>query len=189
MPDLDRLVGEYYREARLGDERAEAILAGAPPRATPANIWRLRLAALAASILALAWVGWGIFSERDLAERVYAEIAMNHKEGLAAEVATDDFAAIGRALDRLRFAIAEPGGPASGLSLLGGRYCSIQGRLAAQLKLDAPGGVQTLYVAELTPELDTVVGTSVIYDSVEITLWREGDKFHGLARDAMPAGE
>jgi anti-sigma factor RsiW len=189
MPDLDRLVGDHYREARLTDERAEAILAGEPPRATPASVWRLRLAALAASVLALAWVGYGMFSERDLAARVFAEIAMNHKKGLAAEVATDDFAAVGRALDRLDFAISKPGGPAAGLALLGGRYCSIQGRLAAQLKLAAPGGVRTLYVAELTPQLEAIVGETVIHDSVEITVWREGGIFHGLARDPMPAGE
>jgi len=189
MPDLDRLVGEYYREARLVDERAEAILAGAPSRATPARVWRLRLAALAASVLALAWIGYSVSSERDLAERVFAEIAMNHKKGLAAEVASDDFAAVGRALDRLDFDIAEPGGPAAGLSLLGGRYCSIQGRLAAQLKLDAPDGMRTLYVAELTPQREAVVGDSVVHDSVQIKVWRDGDIFFGLARDARPADE
>ena len=189
MPDLDRLVGEYYRGKHLADERAEAILAGAPRRATPASVWRLRLAALAASILALAWVGYGFFNERDLAGRVYAEIAMNHKKGLAAEMATDDFTAVGRVLDRLDFAITEPGGPAAGLALLGGRYCSIQGRLAAQLKLDDGGAVRTLYVAELTPELEAIVGESVIHDSVDITVWREGDVFLGLAGDAIAAGE
>ncbi|MDP6238418.1 MAG: hypothetical protein QF670_07650 [Alphaproteobacteria bacterium] len=46
--------------------------------------------------------------------------------------------------------------------------------VAAQLKFDIFGGVQTLYVAELTLALE----------AVEVTIWREGDIFHGLAGSA-----
>ena len=56
--------------------------------------------------------------------------------------------------------------------------------VAAQRKFDIFGGVQTLYVAELTLALEAVVGETVVYDAVEVTIWREGDIFHGLAGSA-----
>ena len=184
MTDLDRLTKDYYAGAGLDAARVEAILAATPVRATPPAVWYRRIAAVAATLLVAAWLAHGYVIERDLGARVFAEIAMNHNKRLAVEVAASDFAAIGGALDRLDFAISVPGGPAAGLTLLGGRYCSIQGRLAAQLKLDDNGFVRTLYIAELTPELAALGATTAVHDGVAITLWNDGSVLYGLAGDA-----
>ncbi len=194
MTDLERLIKDYYAEAELSEGRVDAILAGAPPRATPPRVWYMRLAAVAATLV----LGFGFLhfylTERDTAMRVLAEIAMNHKKQLAVEVTADNFVDIGRALEQLEFQVPRPERLLAGFELFGGRYCSIQGNLAAQLKLRDPenGAVHTLYVTGLTSGLAGVADGTAIHDGVEITLWHEKDVFFGLASDApqsFPATE
>ena len=187
MNALDRLVKEYYEGACLAEGRVDTILAlaPAPARVTPAKVWYARIAAVAATLALASWLGHGYLVERDVTARVLAEIAMNHKKHLSVEVSASDFEAVGRALDRLDFPLRSPARLAPGLELLGGRYCSIQGRLAAQLKLrdQESGAVRTLYAAELTPELAGVPRITAVYEGVEITLWAEDQVFFGYAAD------
>lgn len=186
MTDLEHLVKDYYADAELPEARLDAILAGAPTRETPSRVWYLRIAAVAATLM----VGFGFLhlylTERDTATRVLAEIAMNHKKQLAVEVTTDNFVDIGRALERLEFPVPRPARLLEGFDLLGGRYCSIHGNLAAQLKLRDPnsGSVHTLYVTGLTSGLADVADGTAVHDGVEITLWHEEGVFFGLASDA-----
>lgn len=186
MSALDRLVKEFYETESLPEARVDAILAGAPARATPAKVWYARIAAVAATIALASWLGHVYLVERDLTARVLAEIAMNHKMGLSVEVAASDFATAGHALDRLDFPLRAPAALAPGLELLGGRYCSIQGQLAAQLKLRdaASGAVRTLYAAKLGPELAGVLRTTAVHEGVKITLWDEGGVLFAYAADA-----
>jgi len=69
--------------------------------------------------------------------------------------------------------------------LIGGRYCSIQGGLAAQLKVrsKASGKVATLYVTTLTDKLQRIKGQRVVQDNVDIHLWQQQGRFFGLATD------
>lgn len=186
MTDLERLLKGYYEEAALSERRVDAILAGAPPRTTPSRVWYMRIAAVAATLL----VGFGFLhfylTERDTATRVLAEIAMNHQKQLAVEVTADTFADIGQELERLEFPIPRPERLLEGFELVGGRYCSIHGKLAAQLKLRQQNSdvIHTLYVTDLTPDLVKVADGTAIHDGVEITLWHENDVFFGLASDA-----
>jgi len=194
MTDLERLIKDYYDEAELPDSRVDAILAGAPPRSTPSRVWYMRITAMAATLL----VGFGFLhfylTERDTATRVFAEIAMNHQKQLAVEVTASTFADIGQALERLEFAVPRPERLLEGFELIGGRYCSIHGNLAAQLKLRDrdSDAVHTLYVTGLTPDLVNVADGTARHDGVEITLWHENDIFFGLASDApqsLPKGD
>ena len=73
--------------------------------------------------------------------------------------------------------------------LLGGRYCSIQGGLAAQIKVrdTTDGRIHTLYATQMTPALEKIGAREDVRDEVRITLWSEGDVFFGLATfDANP---
>lgn len=186
MTDLERLIKDYYGDAELSESRADAILAGMPATATPPRVWYMRIAAMAATFI----LGFGFLhfylTERDTATRVLAEIAMNHQKQLAVEVTAETFVDIGHALERLEFMVPRPERLLEGFDLLGGRYCSIHGNLAAQLKLRdrADDSVHTLYVTDLTPDLVKVADGTAIHDGVEISLWHEQGVFFGLASDA-----
>ena len=188
MTDLESHLREHYARARLSDARIEQILAAAPARATPPRVWYARLSSVAAALV----VGLGVLHfhlvERDIAARVLAEVAMNHGKQLDVEIASGDAAVVAAALDRLDIPLRPPGQWPARYALLGGRYCSIEGGLAAQLKLrdQETGRLHTLYATRLTADLETVVDTATTYDDVGITFWRHGDVFFALAGGDTP---
>ena len=67
--------------------------------------------------------------------------------------------------------------------MIGGRYCSIHGNLAAQVKIRArdSGRLLTLYATGLTPELANISRQETGHDDVRIKTWNEGGVFFGLA--------
>ncbi len=199
---LDTAIKAHYDRQELSDEKLDAILAmaaretdrpvaspaaPAPPRSSE-RVWYARLAAMAAMLL----LGFGLFhvwfTERDLSHRVLGEIAMNHLEELSVEVASADYAAVQGSLDQLEFSILPPASVRQRFELIGGRYCSIEGGLAAQLKLRdrETGQVETLYATRLTDALKGIAPQESLHDDVRISLWSEGDVFFGLAADPSP---
>ncbi|MFT5369835.1 MAG: hypothetical protein ACI8V2_004813 [Candidatus Latescibacterota bacterium] len=67
--------------------------------------------------------------------------------------------------------------------LLGGRYCTIQGELAAQLKRQhkKTGDVKTLYVTRLTQSLQNVQAQTTTQNNITIQTWKTSDCLFGLA--------
>jgi hypothetical protein len=117
-----------------------------------------------------------------LARSIGKEIAMNHKKQLPIEFSAEDYAGLQLQMNKLDFALAPPSSPAtSELHVIGARYCSIQGQLAAQIRLrDSAGRVYTLYETKLTDKLREV-GGEVRTEGIRILLWRETGVFCGLA--------
>ncbi len=184
MPDLNDLIRDYYAGKSLPEPRVRAILAAAEPRSVRSSYWRV--VAIAASLLLFvgAFHGWLHYREDwAAAQRVLAEIALNHGKQLGVEVASADFAEVSTAMDRLDFPLRPPVSIRGSFDLVGGRYCSIQGALAAQLKLRdrKDGAVHTLYATALTPELADIADRAVTYEGIPIRLWSDGTIFFGLA--------
>lgn len=191
MSALDREIRAYYEAQALDDQRLDAILETARGQAAPAPssaVWYARIAAVVAVLIgAFAFIHMELTS-RDLTERVLAEIAMNHKKQLAVEVAAMDFSSLQEGLDRLEFSVVPPRRLIGDADLIGGRYCSIQGSLAAQMKLRDPetGVIRTLYATVIDPELESIGERTLSHDGVRISLWNEQGVFFGLAEDQTP---
>jgi hypothetical protein len=117
-----------------------------------------------------------------LARSIGREIAMNHKKQLPLEFSAGDYAGLQLQMNKLDFALAPPSSPAtSEMHVIGARYCSIQGQLAAQIRLrDTTGRVYTLYETRLTDKLREV-GGEVKAEGVRVRLWKENGVFCGLA--------
>jgi len=83
----------------------------------------------------------------------------------------------------LDFGLARPESLAANYRLIGGRYCSIQGRLAAQLKVEDTnsGEIATLYITPVTERLIGISDQQVVHDNVNIKLWKADNFFYGLA--------
>lgn len=180
MNDLERLVRQYYGGQALSEDRVASLLA-AVPRADRRWQWRL-----AASLAAVA-IGFGALhsylQQRDVAELVLAEVAMNHSKRLEVEIASRDYAALQSKMNRLDFSLVPPEPVRAAHDLIGARYCSIRGNIAVQLKLRerSSGETVTLYVTELTPDLAKIAGRDAVRDGVHIRLWREEGLFYALA--------
>lgn len=128
------------------------------------------------------------FSE-NMSQRIMSEIVYNHNQDMPIEIASSSLTDISEYLNKLSFSIVLP----SALSepnwqLLGGRYCSINGKLAAQLKVKnlKDNTISTFYQAAIDKDdLDKSgnVSKSDMIDGVGVSIWREQGLLQGLARE------
>ena len=187
MSDFDDSVREFYRGQVLSEERAQTILSRSVGRVRR----RLRAYQLTGVVAVLAIGLFGLqhqFGSGSALDEVLAEVAMNHEKRLSVEVASDRYQVVQAGLDRLDFPILPARrGLLDNYGLLGGRYCSIRGELAAQLKVQdrISGNTITMYVTPLTDALEGVVARDEVIerdvDQVRIRLWGESGRFFALA--------
>ena len=103
----------------------------------------------------LAWLSFSALQEGDLSRRIADEVAANHLKLKPMEVRGARIADVRDYFTELDFLPVQTRLPgASDLELLGGRYCSVQGVTAAQLRLrqDEAAPLQTLYQAPYDPQ-------------------------------------
>ena len=179
MNPIDTQIKEYYQKQTLPEENLQAMQ---PPEDTPQPSqwpWLLPLAAAAVALLTIF-----LWKPSSLPQAVAAEIAKNHNEQLPMEIRSSDYQAVAAKLDRIKFSLASPSGEFSRqFTLIGGRYCSIQNELAAQLRVqeNATGKMHTLYVTPLTDDFSALKETTQTIKGVKVRLWKEGGRFFGLA--------
>ena len=184
---IDDQVRAYYLDQQLPEERLAQLLRRAGDlRRTRRRRW-LALAATAALVVAGGlWLRHWTAAE-GLAGRVVAEVAMNHRKDLEVEASVADYGQLRSVLDKLPFEVPPPTAErAAGYQLVGGRYCSIQAQLAAQLKIRhlETGRVATLYVTELSPQLASLPGQRRTDGEITVDLWSQGGLLYALAHAA-----
>jgi hypothetical protein len=140
MKTLDQELRDYYAGQSLSADSVEQILAAAKIVRPP--IWRQPAWIAAAAALMLLLTAVGVLVQQmpsGITARVAAEVARNHNKHLEPEARATDFAAIQKALPRLDFSIA-PTRPdlLAGLTVRGGRYCSVQDQLLRKLPCATP---------------------------------------------------
>lgn len=181
---IDDQVRAYYLEQQLPEERLAQLLQRADElRRARRRRWLALAATVALVVAGGLWLRHWTATE-GLADRVVAEVAMNHRKDLAVEVSVTGYEELRPALDKLPFEVAPPAAErAAGYQLVGGRYCSIQAQLAAQLKIRhlQTGRVATLYVTELSPQLASLPGQRRADDEVVVELWSQGGLLYALA--------
>jgi len=200
--ELDALIQKYYRDQSVDEDRVDAILhrparqgtgrrAGLPEN-PQGRRWTRRQWLQAAAIGGVLLVG-GVTVRQQVyqsgtREMLLNELALNHREAFELDVATDSFATVQDALGRLNFEVQAPANLVAGYELLGGRYCSILGKLAVQLKLREPASrrVDTLFLTPLTGKLGKIQPQRASVDDIAITLGSSGDLFYGHTRQIDP---
>jgi len=193
---LSASLKEYYQHKSLSADSVEHLLAQINAE-KPVN--SLVIPWLRRPVVGLAWVAsllvvvmvvqffyYQQSHQSNLTALVLEEIAMNHNKKLDAEYVETRPEILRVAMQRLDFPLNLPVDVQRDFQLVGGRYCSIQGGLAAQLKVRnrVSGAVSTLYVTELTEKLARIREQHVLQGSVNIHLWQQQGRFFGLATDA-----
>jgi len=171
---LQSQVREHYSSQSLRPEKLAELTAIAAPR------WERWIVPTVVAAIVLVAVGLAA-TMQDTTESVGQEIAVNHLRALDPEFAVTRFDEISRHMERLDFEPRLPERIAErNLTVQGARYCSVQGRIAAQVRLtDSDGARYTLYMVRAIPRVRA--GTTT-HDGVEVELWNEGDLSIGLAR-------
>lgn len=147
-----------------------------------------RRVALAASLVLMLITGiqFGyIFkaTEDDLILRVSQEVELNHNKQLATEFVTNSYSTLATTMNKLDFKLTAPKHLSrTSYQLLGARYCSIQGQIAAQLKLlNSQGDNMTLYVTRINDELASLNNKNQLREGLLIQNWHENELFFSLA--------
>lgn len=158
---LKEAVQEHQSRHQLRPRQMDRLLAmqeaegtKTPRRRIPS---RSLLSAVASVVLAfsLGWfaVWYGQPPTESITELVADEVARNHLKLKPMEIKNGELARLRTYFDQLDFRPVESKLLAtSDTHLLGGRYCSLQGRIAAQLRFTTPDGeMGTLYQARYDP--------------------------------------
>ncbi|MEM7394371.1 MAG: hypothetical protein AAF492_18700 [Verrucomicrobiota bacterium] len=183
MKDLEQKLKEHYESMSLPTSRLDEILEQTPEK--PAAISRRTIvSALAAALLIGLGLVWFGARHADVTGKVVAEVVYNHKKQGELLVQSDQYTTVQAELDRLDFSLLSTRPSVlEDYTLVGGKYCSVQGHPAAQLKLlnKTSGAACTLYVARWTDPRNHVRATRQNHEGVLVEIWTEKDRLFAIA--------
>ncbi len=190
MSDLDKRLTDYYQSKTLNSSRMQAILA----QSQRARRRRYYPALAAAAVLLVAvigsWLGsWHQYSLKNQQTTLtLREAAMNHATRLQVDVEAGSLSVLQKNLNKLPFNLVMPEGSLyERLSLIGGRYCTISGNLAAHLKFTDPGTTEqySLFMTPVATNLKSVDDSAMQIVGVDVSLWQENDVVYALAKSSV----
>ncbi|MEH6454960.1 MAG: hypothetical protein V7749_01430 [Cocleimonas sp.] len=131
-------------------------------------------------------VTFSLINQPTLSQRIMDEIAYNHKQDMPIEIESNSVDDVRKYLNKLSFPIISPSALVkANWQLLGGRYCSINGKLAAQLKIKnlENNNIYTLYQAASESGIEKSGATRLtgMIDGIDVSIWREKGLLLGLA--------
>ncbi len=146
--------------------------------------------AYASIFLLLGYVAWMVngladhnTSPSDLTASISREIEMNHNKKFEVEFKEDSLPALAKLMDKLDFPLLIPDNLTASMRINGARYCSIKGRIAAQIQMiDSNGRYCTLYLTKLIEPLLHIKKSTINLDGVKLLLWQEKGVFFGFAQ-------
>jgi len=123
-------------------------------------------------------------TETERAERTLREVAMNHTTRLEPEFRGTSLANLDNSMHQLPFNLKLPKSIDSAYELIGSRYCSLGGVLAAHVKLHdkQSGKPMSLFVTSNSSELEQINPQQHELEGVEVEIWREGGLFFASAQ-------
>lgn len=190
----DNQVHDYYAAQELSKQRMEFLLEQESlyryleqGKAPAVALHRLHKPILFFSALVLVLLTLIVFRsfQSPVEQLVAEEIALNHDKNLPSDFSGENLTLLGKAMPKLDFElIASEKINAARLQLIGTRYCSIQGNIAAQIKYrTADNRRVTVYQTKPLASLDHTGSLTVIQGDRKIELWQEQGRLMGIIMD------
>jgi len=178
---------DYYQSQQISNDRLHAILDDTQ------SLRRKRVVglALAASVLLMSLVALvhkNILNTQTT-DVVLREAALNHSSKLQMDAEGESLAELQNKLQELPFDIELPESELfQQLALVGGRYCTISGNLAAHIKLANPETSEqySLFLTPVAENLKTLESHRDELFGVDVKLWQEKNVVYAFA---VAAGE
>ncbi len=189
MKEIDDRLQEHYHSLQLDKNVLNTITASGArttnrlPKRPLLKSPVIHYAAAAMVLLAIT-LGThrvGVSSERAL--RTVNEAAMNHSVKLQFEFEADNINDINSQMSELKFQMALPSDLDEKLNVLGARYCTINGELAAHIKflnLETNRTV-SLFMTQSAKSVQTINTTTDNVNGVAVKLWNESGLFYAMA--------
>ncbi len=202
---LKQALKKHLDRKRLDAEQQNTLMAlqqacvKRPPTVKPNRYaWVGGAFVLLAVSLSLVWLN-RFSAPTNLVDEIAAEVVNNHLHMKPLEVNTAHIASIQDYFQRLNFKPVQSRYLTElGLTLLGGRYCSLQGVTAAQLRFKslATDDIHTLYQVghdpatfRKLPDYDRgEPPASTWYNGIKVTLWVEKGVLFALTEEPDSAG-
>ncbi len=206
MNDQDQRLRDYYQNLSMPQEKLDQLVQ-LTADSEIAHVRPSKLKAAAATFRKVVqpskrWGSWAAVglvcglilsqtvwmsnsaSENERTEHTLREVALNHTTRLEPEFRGSSLAMLDNSMHQLPFSLVLPKSISSNYELLGSRYCSLSGVLAAHVKLHdkRSGKPMSLFVASNADELEEIRPQQTRVEGVEVQFWREGGLFYALAR-------
>ncbi len=185
MKNLEQELKNYYQSKRLASHRVAAIQASV--HKTGKTRHRVSyLIPLAATVLLTIGIGLWLYMSTDssFTHEVVSEIGHNHHQHGALMVESGQYGVVQAALSKLDFSIRPRRDElVKDFVLVGGKYCTIQGSRAAQLKLRHRKTqiIHTLYVLPMADEIKDIEPGVYKTNGLQVELWTDQLLLYGLA--------
>ena len=180
---VDQRLSQHYQSKTLNSARLESILVE-----SQRNRQRRKLPVYAAAAAVLMMVV-GAMHQYALSHQQVSialrEAAMNHLNKLQLDAQAESLAELQQGLGELPFKLELPEGVIyKELALIGGRYCTISGNLAAHLKFASRknGEQLSLFMTPKATGTDKLFSDPEQVEGVEVKLWQEKDVVYAMAR-------
>lgn len=182
MSKLDSKLIDFYQSKTLSPERLQTLLTES--RSARAKKWWPLYTAAALLIIVVA----GFFQHQQiLNERkniALREAAMNHKTKLQVDFTSTELNDLTKLMSKLDFSMRLPTVTNNNnIDLLGARYCTIAGNLAAHLRLiKRDSGEQiSVFMTPIADELKPMINEHALVEGVSVRLWQEQGLFYAMA--------
>lgn len=172
----------HYQQHSLSESQLEKLQNLSAPAQSSFMKPLLAVAASSLLMVSLYIVNFTGLNYGDISE----EIAYNHNSQMQMEVFSESIDDIQSHLNRLGFSLIESAKLAGeNWELVGGRYCSISGKIAAQLQIKNldTSKIYTFYQAKLPEQFFNLIQEKeVSVDGVKVNMWQENGLLMGLAK-------
>lgn len=186
MNEMDQKLRDYYESKSISDSKMDEIINAGKMVRSP--IWSQPVTIITLAACFILFTGlissFYLKNQDSFGEIIAKNILKNNQKLLEPEINSNDFLKIQSALPKLHFRISPTKTKLlAGLTILGGRYCSIHNELAAQIRLnDTEGNICSLYIAPLTKNLANIDSGIYSLDKGVVHVWRDEHRLFALAR-------
>lgn len=176
-------INDHYQAKALSFEKLDTLLADKREltKVSKVPMW----AAAAVLLLALGVVTQHQWVVNDRTGLALQEASMNHVTKLQFDFKPERVEELDGRMDMLPFSLRMPElAVIAELKILGARYCTLSGNLAAHLKFSDPDDNQQ-YSLFVTPDVDkirSIKAQPAQLNGVDVKLWRENGLFYALAQ-------
>ena len=181
--NLNQAIRNKLYVQRLSDEQLKAMHAHInllrPDNKSSAQLrtWLMPASVAMVALFSITLVLFMPGKPTDMPQRIAGEVVRNHLKLKPLEISTDSIEKIRTHFDKLNFVPIQSLNINDTSTLLGGRYCSLQGYTAAQLRMVNPesGSMDTLYQA---PYIKSVYGKlpNISNKETPLTVYERGIK-------------
>ncbi len=200
MNEQDKRVRDYYSKVSMPSEKLDQLVAmggldvseehakaqaAEPVLDQVVPLWHPALKAIAAGVLVMMVSLWmhNTGTETQRMQLTVKEVAMNHTTRLEPEYRGESLASLDNSMQQLPFALVLPKTLTNTYELVGSRYCSLGGALAAHVKFKekSSGRPMSLFVTANSTELGEIPAQQTTHEGVAVEFWKEGGLFFAMA--------